>query len=65
MEIEIEHWERLYRLAQEYPTPFMSHALEYYVKREGASQKDIRQELAVLNEIEKELEEHKNEKRTD
>lgn len=29
MEIEIEHWERLYRLAQEYPTPFMSHALGY------------------------------------
>ena len=40
----------------------LSHALEYYVKREGASQKDIRQELAVLNEIEKELEDHKNEK---
>nr|DAT73799.1 MAG TPA: hypothetical protein [Caudoviricetes sp.] len=40
----------------------LSHALEYYIKREGASQKDIRQELAVLNEIEKELEEHKNEK---
>lgn len=40
----------------------LSHALEYYLKREGASQKDIRQELAVLNEIEKELEEHKNEK---
>ena len=40
----------------------LSHALEYYIKREGASQKDIRQELAVLNEIEKELEEQKNEK---
>ena len=40
----------------------LSHALEYYVKREGAAQKDIRQELAVLNEIEAELEECKNEK---
>lgn len=40
----------------------LSHALEYYVKRESASQKDIRQELAVLNEIEAELEECKNEK---
>lgn len=40
----------------------LSHALEYYIKREGASQKDIRQELAVLNKIEKELEDHKNEK---
>lgn len=29
----------------------LSHALEYYLKREGASQKDIRQELAVLNEF--------------
>ena len=33
----------------------LSHALEHYLKREGASQKDIRQELAVLNEIEKEF----------
>lgn len=40
----------------------LSHALEYYIKREGASQKDIRQELSVLNEIEQELEECKNEK---
>lgn len=40
----------------------LSHALEYYIKREGTSQKDIRQELAVLNEVEKELEECKNEK---
>lgn len=40
----------------------LSHALEHYIKREGASQKDIRQELAVLNEVEKELEECKNEK---
>ena len=40
----------------------LSHALEYYLKREGASQKDIRQELAVVNEIEKELEKQKNQK---
>lgn len=40
----------------------LSHALEHYLKREGASQKDIREELLVLNEIEKELEDHKNEK---
>ena len=37
----------------------LSHALEYYVKREGASQKDIRQELSVLNKIEEALEEFK------
>lgn len=43
----------------------LSHALGYYIKREGASQKDIRQELVVLNEIEKELDEWKNEKRID
>ena len=29
----------------------LSHALEYYIKREGASQKDIRQELVVFPNI--------------
>lgn len=29
METEIGYWERLYRLAQKYPTPFTSHALGY------------------------------------
>lgn len=29
METEIRYQERLYRLAQEHPTPFTSHALGY------------------------------------
>lgn len=37
----------------------IKHALEYYVKREGASEKDIRQETKVLNEIVEELEDFK------
>lgn len=28
----------------------VKHALEYYIKREGASEKDIRQEKKVLND---------------
>ena len=34
----------------------MKHALEYYVKREGASEKDISQEKKVLNGVAEELE---------
>lgn len=29
----------------------MKHALEHYIKREGASEKDIRQEKKVLDEL--------------
>ena len=29
MQKDILYWERLYRLAQEHPTPFMYHALGY------------------------------------
>ena len=38
----------------------MKHALEYYVKREGASEKDIRQEKKVLNDVAEELEKFKD-----
>ena len=30
----------------------MKHAIEHYVKREGASEKDIRQERKVLDDVE-------------
>lgn len=35
----------------------IKHALEFYLKREGASEKDVRQETKVLNEIVEEVEE--------
>ena len=38
----------------------MKHALEYYVKREGSSGKDIRQEKKVLNGVAEELEKFKD-----
>ncbi len=37
----------------------MKHALEHYIKREGASEKDIRQEKKVLNDVVEELENFK------
>ena len=37
----------------------MKHALEYYVKREGASEKDIRQEKKVLDDVAEKLENFK------
>ena len=38
----------------------MKHALEYYVKREGASEKDIRQEKKVLDDVAEKLENFKD-----
>ena len=38
----------------------MKHALEYYVKREGASEKDIRQEKKVLDDVAEKLEKFKD-----
>ena len=37
----------------------IKHALEHYIKRDGASEKDIRQETKVLNDVVKELEDFK------
>lgn len=37
----------------------MKHALEYYIKREGASEKDVRQERKVLDDVIEELESFK------
>ena len=37
----------------------MKHALEYYVKREGASEKDISQDKKVLNDVAEKLENFK------
>ena len=34
----------------------IKHALEHYIKRDGASEKDIRQETKVLNDVVEELE---------
>ena len=38
----------------------IKHALEHYIKRYGASEKDIRQETKVLNDIVEELENFKD-----
>ncbi|HEM3179504.1 TPA: hypothetical protein U1D13_000743 [Streptococcus suis] len=38
----------------------MKHALEHYIKREGASEKDIRQEKKVLDDVVEELENFKD-----
>ena len=38
----------------------MKHALEHYIKREGASEKDIRQEKRVLNDVAEKLENFKD-----
>ena len=38
----------------------MKHALEHYIKREGASEKDIRQEKKVLYDVVEELENFKD-----
>lgn len=38
----------------------MKHALEHYIKREGASEKDIRQEKKVLDGVVEELENFKD-----
>lgn len=38
----------------------MKHALEYYIKREGASEKDIRQEKKVLDDVAEKLENFKD-----
>ena len=38
----------------------MKHDLEYYVKREGASEKDIRQEKKVLDDVAEKLENFKD-----
>ncbi|MGN8690607.1 hypothetical protein ACTND8_11980 [Atopobiaceae bacterium HCP3S3_F7] len=37
----------------------MKHALEHYIKRDGASEKDIRQGTKVLNDVVEELEDFK------
>ena len=37
----------------------MKHAIEHYVKREGASEKDIRQERKVLDDVVEKLENFK------
>ncbi|HFU3964057.1 TPA: hypothetical protein ACGO2U_002064 [Streptococcus suis] len=37
----------------------LKHALEHYVKREGASEKDIRQEKKVLDDVAEKLEKFK------
>ena len=34
----------------------IKHALKHYIKRDGASEKDIRQETKVLNDVVEELE---------
>ena len=34
----------------------IKHALEHYINRDGASEKDIRQETKVLNDVVEELE---------
>ena len=38
----------------------MKHALEHYIKREGASEKDIRQEKKVLDDVTEKLENFKD-----
>lgn len=38
----------------------MKHALEHYIQREGASEKDIRQEKKVLDDVVEELENFKD-----
>lgn len=38
----------------------MKHALEHYLKREGASEKDIMQEKKVLDDVAEELENFKD-----
>ncbi|HEL1638213.1 TPA: hypothetical protein TZH52_000439 [Streptococcus suis] len=38
----------------------IKHALEHYIKREGASEKDIRQEKKVLDDVVEELENFKD-----
>ncbi|HEM5420463.1 hypothetical protein [Streptococcus suis] len=38
----------------------LKHALEHYIKREGASEKDIRQEQKVLDDVVEELENFKD-----
>lgn len=38
----------------------MKHALEHYVNREGASEKDIRQEKKVLDDVAEKLENFKD-----
>ena len=37
----------------------MKHALQHYINREGASEKDIRQERKVLDDVVEELENFK------
>lgn len=37
----------------------MKHALEHYIERDGASEKDIRQERKVLDDVVEELENFK------
>ena len=37
----------------------LKHALEHYIKREGASDKDIRQERKVLDDVAEKLENFK------
>lgn len=37
----------------------IKHALQLYIKREGASEKDIRQETKILNEVIEEIEDFK------
>ncbi|HFU3810417.1 TPA: hypothetical protein ACGO0K_000351 [Streptococcus suis] len=38
----------------------LKHALEYYIQRDGASEKDIRQEKKVLDDVVEELENFKD-----
>ena len=38
----------------------LKHALEYYINREGASEKDIRQEKKVLDDVAEKLENFKD-----
>lgn len=38
----------------------MKHALEHYIKREGASEKDVRQEKKVLDDVTEKLENFKD-----
>lgn len=37
-------------------TQIIKHALQYYIKRQGASQEDIHREKTVLKKIEEEIE---------
>ena len=48
-------------MANEYVRPhIIKHALEHYIKRDGASEKDIGQETKVLNDVAEKLEDFKD-----